>query len=310
MKNIEKLKWLMKNDSGEWRNGWWMVIFVVLVALSRPLFSILKSTLDSWGAGPEITELLPVGLILAITYICLKLRRESLYDVGLHFDKRAISLFAKGLFLAALQVSFIMGTIYLTGGAEFEWNQSLALTSLIGGFYLVLLTAAFEEILFRGFVFQRLIGGIGIISAQLLAAILFSVGHWDNPEMDGLIKAIASLNLALGSLVLGLAYYKTKSLFMPLGVHLSWNFVMGQIYGAGVSGLQHEGVLETHLNNAAIWLTGGKFGPEASILTTIAELAVLLVIYKWDALKPKSPEEIEVDTSNTGGQESTLTPTR
>jgi len=284
MKTVNKnknIKWLFKNDAGDIRNGWWIAIFIAMVAVTRPIYSVLKSSLADTGAGPEILELIPIGLILVVSFLCLKLRKETLADMGLQLNKRAASLFTKGIVIATIQVSSVMLAIYLIGGVSFEFNTSVSATSLLIPMYLVLLTATFEELLSRGFVFQRLIDGLGLLWALLITGILFSIGHMENPEMSGLTKIIASINLGLSAIVFGLAYYKTKSLLLPIGMHFAWNFVMGRVFGAGVSGFQNEGVLLAELGSSAVWLTGGKFGPEASIFATVAELVVLYWIWSW-----------------------------
>ncbi len=306
MKNNEKLLWLMKNADGEVRNGWWIALFVLLVAITQPIYGFLRSTFKNAGATEYSLELIPIALILCVSFVCLKARREGFRDMGLSISGRSLSLFLLGAFLASVQLTFIMGAIYLFGGISFEFNDSIVIPTLLAGGYLVLLTATFEEILLRGFVFQRLVNGLGIVWAQLIIAAFFAIGHWDNPEMDGITKVIASINLGLGSLVLGYAIYKTKNLFMPIGIHFAWNFVMGRIYGAGVSGFEKEGLLVANLNDVGVWVTGGKFGPEASIFATIAELGVLLILLKWKTLRPVSDQPSISNNKGVGAQSNVL----
>ena len=281
MNNKTKIGWVFKNDVNKIRSGWWIAIFIAMVAITRPIYSFLKSSLQENGAGPEILELIPIGLIFLVSYLCLKLRKESFADMGLALNKKSAELFVKGTFIATMQVCAVMIAIYLVGGITFNINTSITTSSLLLPMYLMFLTASFEELLSRGFIFQRLIDGLGLIWALIITGILFSIGHIDNPEMTGIVKVIASINLGLSAIVFGLAYYKTKSLLLPIGMHFAWNFVMGNIFGAGVSGYQNEGLLSPEISETAIWLTGGQFGPEASIFATIAELVVLYIIWKW-----------------------------
>ena len=298
MNKNKNIKWLFRNDENEIRNGWWIVIFIAMVAVTRPIYALLKSSLTDTGAGPEVLELIPIGLILLVSFLCLKLRKETLADMGLQLNKQAAALFTKGIAIATVQVTSVMIAIYLIGGVTFKFNTSVSATSLLIPMYLVLLTATFEELLSRGFVFQRLIDGLGLLWALLITGGLFSIGHMENPEMSGVTKIIASINLGLSAIVFGLAYYKTKSLLLPIGMHFAWNFVMGHFFGVGVSGFQNEGILSAELSSLDIWLTGGKFGPEASIFATVAEVIVLYWIWSWKednnasskAAIPTSPE--------------------
>lgn len=293
MSTNKTIKWCFYNDSNRIRNGWWIALFIIMVALTRPIYPILKSHLSNAGAGPELLELIPIGLILLVSFVCLTLRKENFSHMGLAFNRRAITTFTLGMLIAALQVCGVMLAIYLCGGVNFSFNPDISVSALLIPIYLVLLTATFEELLSRGFVFQRLIDGLGIYWALLIVGVMFSVGHWDNPEMNGLTKVIASINLGLAAMVFGMAYYQTKSLFMPIGMHFAWNAVMGKVFGVGVSGFANEGLLHGEISSAPIWLTGGKFGPEASIFATVAELTVLVLLWRW-----KKPASTSVNSSH------------
>lgn len=124
--------------------------------------------------------------------------------------------------------------------------------------------ALLEELLFRGFVFQRLIDGIGTGGAQALMAVLFAVGHWGNPGMEGATEFWATLDTILGALVLGFAYLRTSSLALPIGLHFGWNWAQGAVLGFDVSGFNQAGWLAPTILGKPQWLTGGAFGPEAS----------------------------------------------
>jgi len=118
--------------------------------------------------------------------------------------------------------------------------------------------------LFRGFIFQRLIGSVGRWPAQLIISGLFLLTHLNNPGMTGIVRLIASTNIFLASTLFGIAYIKTRSLAMPIGIHFMANFMQGIILGFGVSGIDGYHILLPVVDDAPIWLTGGSFGLEAS----------------------------------------------
>jgi membrane protease YdiL (CAAX protease family) len=150
--------------------------------------------------------------------------------------------------------------------------------------------AAAEELLFRAFVFQRLISGLGQWPAQLIIAAFFLLTHLNNPGMTGTVKVIASINIFLASILLGVAFIRTRSLAMPLGLHWMANWVQGSILGFGVSGTEQLGLLNPVFGNAPIWLTGGQFGLEASLPGLICVVIMLFMPYK---VKPTTIKGVE-----------------
>jgi membrane protease YdiL (CAAX protease family) len=122
-----------------------------------------------------------------------------------------------------------------------------------------------EELLFRGFIFQRLIAGLGQLPAQLLMAGYFLLTHLNNRGMTGDVKVLTSINIFIASLVFGLAFIRTKSLAMPLGLHFMANLMQGGVLGFGVSGTDQAGLLKPVFSEVPAWLTGGQFGLEASV---------------------------------------------
>jgi membrane protease YdiL (CAAX protease family) len=104
------------------------------------------------------------------------------------------------------------------GWVDLQWN-SKDISGLASSLFLFAGVALAEELLFRGFVFQRLISGLGPGSAQVLIAVFFLLTHLNNPGMSGGIKVMASINIFLASILFGLAFLRTRSLAMPLGLH-------------------------------------------------------------------------------------------
>lgn len=148
--------------------------------------------------------------------------------------------------------------------------------------------AAAEELLFRGFVFQRLISGLGQWPAQLITATFFLLTHMNNPGMTGSIKIMASANIFLASILFGLTFIRTRSLAMTLRLHWMANWMQGGVLGFGVSGTEHLGLLKPVFGEAAAWLTGAQFGLEASLPGLISLLAILFISYRWKNAHRKS----------------------
>jgi len=275
------LKKIFFNIDKRLRNGWWILIFFAFVAATRLVYGPITKGLKQLGAPEPWFEPAAFVFILLATWACTLLRKERLSSIGFHLDKRWIKEIFLGTFIGSILVLAASGMIWVIGGVRFELDPARSLSVMIYGLYVFLFVALFEETLFRGFIFQRLLDGAGIWVAQIVLALLFALGHWDNPGMVGATKFWASLDLALGAILLGLAYIRTLSLALPVGIHLGWNWTQGYLLGFGVSGRDQSGWFQPIFQGKAEWLTGGDFGPEASIFAVIVDIICIALLWKW-----------------------------
>ncbi|MFT4939650.1 MAG: membrane protease YdiL (CAAX protease family) [Paraglaciecola sp.] len=287
------MKSIFYNDNNKLRNGWWILIFIGFVAITRPIYKPIKEGLAQLGFSEQMLEPVSFLLLLLVTWICIRLRKESLSDVGMGINPRWLKHFFAGTFAGMGMMFSTVALVWIVGGVTFELNTQRSLELLSYGLYLFLIGALSEEILHRGFIFQRLIDGIGVWGAQLLIASLFALGHWGNPGMQGTTQVFASFDLFLGSLIFGLAYIKTRSLALPIGLHLGWNWAQGNILGFGVSGHDTAGWFKPVFHGMEEWLTGGDFGPEASIFSVVVSSVtlVILILWKGNLEKPKNAQK-------------------
>lgn len=263
------------------RNGWWALVFLAVVAATSQVYTPLSRALQSLGIAKDWLHPGPVLMVLLATWACTRMRREALSSVGLRLDRRWARDFAWGCALGLGALLLAAGLIAAIGGVRFELEPARSLDNLLFGLYLFASAAVLEELLFRGFLFQRLVAGIGVWPAQLALAGLFALAHWGNPGMVGATKVWASIDIALAAVLLGVAYLRTRSLALPIGLHLGWNWSQGHLLGFGVSGVDLTGWLRPVFQGLPTWLTGGEFGPEASVFGVVADLAMLAIVWKW-----------------------------
>ncbi|NDQ56147.1 MAG: CPBP family intramembrane metalloprotease [Acidipila sp.] len=151
----------------------------------------------------------------------------------------------------------------------------------------ILLAAALEEVAFRGYAFQRLIDATGAFGAVAIFSLLFGLVHYTNPSAT----VLSTANTVLAGIVMALGYLRTRALWFPIGLHFAWNFFLGPIASFPVSGI-HLGftMFEVHVQGP-LWLTGGDYGPEGSIILTAAcLLAVAWLARKSELLLPAARE--------------------
>src|SRR6185369_14096246 len=153
------------------------------------------------------------------------------------------------------------------------------------GFFLA--AGAFEELLFRGFAFQALTHNLGGAAAIGITAVFFGAAHIGNDNAS----VFSTINTILAGVWLGLAYLITRSLWLATALHYSWNFAMAFVFGLPVSGFTtFDGVswLQGH-SGSPLWVSGGSYGPEAGMCSTVALLVSTMVIWRSGFFKA-SPE--------------------
>jgi hypothetical protein len=127
--------------------------------------------------------------------------------------------------------------------------------------------AVHEELLFRGYPYQKL-RTMNRNAAIVFSSTVFAALHAGNAG----ISPLAIVNLVLAGVMLALAYEVYERLWLPIGIHITWNLLSGPVLGYNVSGyLSRRTVLEV-TGGGAEWLTGGRFGIEASVWMVVVEI--------------------------------------
>ncbi|WP_316413606.1 CPBP family intramembrane glutamic endopeptidase [Mesoterricola silvestris] len=241
------------------------------------------------GLAPAVPP--SVGLcatLLAVSALFLALEDRSLPSLGLRPGAAWARDFALGaaggcgIILLSALLAYAAGGFHLVRGA--------GAGALAPGAAFYFLPAFSEELAFRGYLFQRVEWGLGTLGALLLLSVLFSIAHFSNPGMAGPTAVFAAVNIFLAGVVLGLAYLGTRSLALPFGLHLGWNWCQGSLLGFGVSGTEAVGCFAPVPHARAAWLTGGAFGLEGGLACTLVCLLACYILRRHCPVRdPKSP---------------------
>lgn len=257
------------------RNGWWIAAFFLLLA-SFVFADILLSKQYHF----EVNMLHQAIIIVATSSICQLLRHEPFTYLTGAFNLKWIKELSLGIITG--MAIMLTPALFLSAFPGINWHiNTVQWVPLLTALLLFAGVAVAEEFLFRGFIFQRLISGVGTTGAQLILGALFLLTHLNNPGMTGTVKVLAGLNIFLASLLFGLAFIRTRSLAMALGIHFMANSMQGLVLGFGVSGHEQASILKPVFNDAPPWLTGGTFGLEASVPGLISILIALILMYRW-----------------------------
>ncbi|WP_066582559.1 CPBP family intramembrane glutamic endopeptidase [Cellulomonas timonensis] len=211
--------------------------------------------------------------LLAYAWAIRTTERRSPVEVGLAGAGAALS---RGLLIGVLMFGAVIASIAVGGGYRIEDTGSVtAAVALIG---LVAAGAVVEELIFRGLLFRLVEKRTGTWIALAVSSVVFGAMHLANP--DATLWGVIAIAIEAGAM-LGAAYAATRTLWLPIGLHIAWNFAAAGIFGTVVSGSDMpQGLLRGVTSGPAV-LTGGEFGPEGSIYAVLAGsllTAVFLVL--------------------------------
>lgn len=265
------------------RAGWRMLIFFAILI---PLYyGVIRGTgplIRRMHAGPiPLGDILPIELLLPplllATWIMKSIEGRTFADYGLPwrraFGRRfwqgaAFSFASFTVLLLAMRLTgvFSFGPIALHGWDVWKYAAAWAVLLFLG--------ALLEDFLYRGYLLFTLTTGIGFWPAAIVTSLLMGGMHYFNPSGHGLGPVSATLYCLVTVLVLR----RTGDLWMPLGIHAAWAWAEVYFYGVSDSGYPAFGHLFDSSFHGNPFLTGGGFGPEASIFTLVL-LAIWGVIF-------------------------------
>ena len=177
------------------------------------------------------------------------------------------STLVKGFALGFAAFTVTITLIGIFGGWDVGWDSFGA---LVGGFGAMASVAVNEELLFRGVVFRILSERFNLVAAFTVSCLIFGFAHAVNANAS--LLGLLSIAIQGGSLMAS-AYLASRTLWLPIGIHMAWDIAEGNFFGVQNSGTEQTGLLHTVLTGPE-WLTGGSFGPEASPITWLVCMTV------------------------------------
>jgi membrane protease YdiL (CAAX protease family) len=198
--------------------------------------------------------------------------------LALPWRRSAVGQLLAGVAISAVLITIAVAAIGLFGSLTLSFDFSgravrhavLVILLLIGG-------ALLEELMFRGYPFQRLVEAIRPVWAILVLSVFFGAVHLQNPHAGGLVSW-GFFNTILVGVLFAYAYLRTGMLWLPIGMHFGWNFFLGTVYGLPVSGLRDFSVIVRSTAAGSKLLTGGSYGIESSLTGTVVLLVGFLLV--------------------------------
>jgi len=273
------------------RAGWRLLIQTILFLALTICFGILilvpYSLLGNGELGGfpymlagEVIEVFPITLSVFVARRFLD--RRSFASLGFKLKWQALIDV-----LAGITITFVMmGLIYLImwslGWIQFEgfaWEEAqpaAVVMNILLIFLAFVLVGWNEELLSRGYHLQTIASGLNTFWGVAISSIIFGCLHLLNPNATW----ISAAGIFLAGLFLAYGYLLTRQLWLPIGLHIGWNFFEGVVFGFPVSGMEFYRLVRHAVSGPELW-TGGAFGPEAGlvVLPALALGAVLVHVY-------------------------------
>jgi len=275
------------------RAGWRLLIQFIVFFLLAGLAYLVLHQIRSMPA--PLSEAIPsfIGFILSTWIAARFLDKRSFLDFGLHFDRIWRNDFLVGVLIGTIAMSVIFGIEWSLGWlgiTGFGWQSASRGSfgwSIMASFLAMLLVGFHEELFSRGYQILNLSEGLNyprlsargaVMLSVLLTSTLFGSLHLFNPNAS----AVSTFNIILAGIALAIPYVLTGSLALSIGLHFSWNFVQGGVFGFPISGMAlPNSIIRINQAGTDLW-TGGAFGPEAGLtgilgITIIAALACVYI---------------------------------
>lgn len=207
-------------------------------------------------------------------------------DSGLIMTKTWIKECLMGVAIAGTAMGLIFLSLWLTEGLEvtgYGWDRNGQSFWMVPLFYFFIRMASvgfYEEVMARGYLIPNIIEGFtfGNITPQKAAVIaviisssIFGILHASNPNAS----VTAVINIIFAGVMLAVPYLITGRLALSIGLHFSWNFFQGGVFGFRVSGMEFRHSIIQIQQGGPEWWTGGAFGPEAGLIGIFGMLFIL-----------------------------------
>ena len=276
---------LLLDAGNHLRSGWRVLLYFVTVIVVYYLLAVIA----------DLTRVVPPQSLLFLFYISVALAtllmvravdKKKFISVGFPYHGKILKEMALGFFIGTVMIVIVGGAELLFGAIKLSLRPNVGMILLLRNFGLSFVFFGFfamgEELLFRGYPFQAFTSGMGPVGATAVMSLVFGALHLGNPEAG----IFSTVNTMLAGAFLCAAYLKTRTLYFPFGIHFAWNFVQNFFLSLPVSGLLTNRTIFIPTDYGPDWFTGGRYGPEAGVGTTIIMIMAILYFIFDNKIKP------------------------
>ena len=269
------------NARGPWKSlGFAAVYLVVLIAALIGVGAVHQlvapgSAASGAGTSPVTWIFTVAGVLLAHVVMLRFVDRRPWSDVALGRSSanwmRVLTGIAVGALAVGIPCAVLLASHWLTIAPGVGGNVGVVTLRMLA--FLVPAALA-EELMVRGYLLTALADGFGRVSAVIATSVLFGALHFANPGAT----PWSLVMVTLAGIWLGVVRLTTDSLYAAWAAHLAWNFVLGGVLHAAVSGQDMTIVAWRTLDSGPDWATGGAWGPEGGAAAAAGLLFATLLL--------------------------------
>lgn len=239
----------------------------------------ITSSSDAWITGTLYAECIGVWLLTVLYMGLTKKNRPILKEIGTAPSGNNIKFFLLGILLGfvlngiCILIAWLHKDIYL----YYDGFRPISFVLILVA---VFIQSSSEELLCRGFMYQRLLKSYSNPLVAIIGnAIFFALLHLLN---DG-VTILSILNIFLSGIMFTLIVYYFDSLWCAMAAHTAWNFTQNIIFGLPNSGIVLPySVFKLDASTAVdSFAYNVGFGIEGTIMADIVLLAACIVLYLW-----------------------------
>ncbi len=218
--------------------------------------------------GALLALVIIIGILIIYTVFVRFIEKRPVVELDSRGAQRHAS---RGILVGAALFCITMLVLKLLGA--WSYTGLAPISALAYPFIGAIFAGVLEETVVRGLLFRIMEERLGSWIALAVSALIFGLLHAFNPGASPVSTAAIALEAGI---LLAAAYMYSRSLWFVMGLHFAWNFTEGGIFATPVSGTRAEGVIGVQFSGPDL-LTGGAFGPEASLPAVTVCLAAGIV---------------------------------
>lgn len=273
-----------------------VVVLLALIAQSIPglitgIVEGVQQALSGAAFEPQSLEGFSgiQGAIGLFSFACIALflwfwvavkEKRRFATLGFTQPKSGFRLAARGFGVGVAMMALCVLVPVITGQAQLTWgsptatNWAFILIMLLG----FVVQGSVEEIMTRGYLTQAVARRWGLVAAVIIQAVFFTLLH----GMNSGIGVLPIINLLLFAFFASFFSLAEGSLWGICAMHASWNWAQGNLFGVAVSGnpVSDKVLSYTAEPDSVDLLTGGAFGIEGSLVTTVVYAAGIVILWK------------------------------
>lgn len=267
-----------------------IIYFVLFSALLAPFtlywFRFLEQRTPAVPASPmtqapieavSIAAALIAALLLGMAFKSVRIRN---FGLG---SSRGVAHLASGTAIGGLLILLVLAIIRALGAASLNPEYSLSFSAMTAAMIVSLsINAMVQEVIFRGYFLTALRANYSATIAIVVSSLIFAAAHAGALAEEWPISGIGGVNLFLAGVLMSIAYLRTKSLWLPTGIHIGWNASQA-LLNLSVTGADFLGRTPVVNLTGAPIITGGALGLEGSapgLTGPIAGIAIVLLLFR------------------------------